>query len=124
MSRPEDQAFYRRIFRRLPQLETERLVLRPVRLSDARDMFSYSQDSEVTRYVLWEPHRSLADACESIRDMRRQYRHGWPGSFAIALRNSGRMIGTIGYMWLNTDNRSAEIGYRLSREYWNQGYMP
>ena len=26
-------------------------------------------------------------------------------------------------MWLNTENRSAEVGYSLAREYWNQGFM-
>ena len=26
-------------------------------------------------------------------------------------------------MWVQTDNRSAEVGYSLSRAYWNQGLM-
>ena len=33
------------------------------------------------------------------------------------------MIGTIGFMWINLDYRSGEVGYSLSRAYWNQGIM-
>jgi ribosomal-protein-alanine N-acetyltransferase len=38
-------------------------------------------------------------------------------------RQSGRVIGTIGFMWWNRDNRSAEVGYSLSRAFWNRGIM-
>jgi ribosomal-protein-alanine N-acetyltransferase len=44
------------IFRDLPALETERLLLRKMRLDDAEAMFVYA--SEVTRYVLLETLRS------------------------------------------------------------------
>ena len=53
----------------------------------------------------------------------RQYRNAAPGTFAIALRDGGKVIGTIGFMWVQRDNRSAEVGYSLSRAYWNRGYM-
>lgn len=114
---------YRHHFRHLPTIRTERLVLRPVRMSDARAMYEYSRDEEVARYVLWEPHKSLLDTYEVIWDMKRQYCRGWPSSFAIALNDTDQMIGTIGFMWINAENRSAEVGYSLSRSYWNQGYM-
>ena len=118
-----NNSFYRRHFHHLPILNTEHLILRPVRISDAKAMYEYSRDVEVSRYVLWEPHRSLIDTYEVISDIKRQYRRGWPSSFAISLPENGKMIGTIGYMWLNTENLSAEIGYSLSQSYWNRGYM-
>ena len=43
-----------RVFADLPELETERLLLRKMRLDDAEAMFAYASDPEVTRYVLWE----------------------------------------------------------------------
>ena len=48
---------------RLPTfLETERLVLRAPRVSDANALFDgYAQDPEVTRYTVWRPHASLAE---------------------------------------------------------------
>ena len=107
----------------LPVLETERLKLRPLRMSDARDLFDYAKDPEVCRHVLWRAHTSISDSRTFIRDVHRQYRSGFPGSFAIEFKENGRMIGTIGYMWLSSEYRSCEIGYSLSRRYWNQGIM-
>jgi [ribosomal protein S5]-alanine N-acetyltransferase len=42
--------------------DTARLVLRPVALPDARPIFDgYAQDTEVTRFLTWQPHRRLED---------------------------------------------------------------
>lgn len=115
--------FFQPVFSHLPVLETDRLLLRPMRMSDARDLFAYARDPEVSRHVLWEPHQSISDSRQMLRAVRWQYHRGLPSSFAIALRESGRMIGTIGFMWINTEYRSAEVGYSLARSYWNQGLM-
>lgn len=114
---------FRRFFRRLPTLETERLFLRPVRRGDADDLFAYASDPEVCRHVLWSAHRSREESVRLIRQLRRQYRYGIPGSFAIELKATGRMIGTIGVMQLYPEHRCAEVGYSLARPYWNQGLM-
>ncbi len=111
-------AFY---FSRLPVLESDRLILRSVRRQDAKDIFAYASDPEVARYVLWEPHRSLADTRSYIRYIRALYRRGFPASWAVALRESGRVIGTIGFMWYSGASCSAEVGYSFSREFWNRG---
>ncbi len=104
-------------------LRTERLILRPLKMSDARDLFAYAQDPEVSKHVLWTAHRSVSDSRRFLREGIRQYRQGFPGSFAIVLSETGRMIGTIGYMWINPEYHSCEIGYSLSRTYWNRGLM-
>lgn len=112
-------AFY---FSSLPVLETERLILRPLRMRDAQDIYAYASDPEVARYVLWEPHTSLADTRSYIRCMRGLYRRGLPSCWAAELRESGRVIGTIGFMWYSAQNHSAEIGYSFARKEWNRGY--
>lgn len=109
------------VFSHLPTLETQRLLLRPMRMSDARDLFAYASDPLVSRYVLWDTHKTLWQSRQFLRQARRQYRKGLPASFAIVLRDSGRMIGTIGFMWVNPEHGSAEVGYSLNRDYWNQG---
>ncbi len=104
-----------------PALETPHLLLRPMRLRDAEDIFAYSSDPQVARYVLWEPHREIAETRAYIRAMRRLYRRGAPSSWAIELRPERKVIGSIGLMWISPENRSAEIGYSLSRAYWRHG---
>ena len=115
--------FFQGIFSHLPILKTERLILRPLRMSDARDLFAYAQDPQVSRHVLWDTHETLRDSRQFLRGAIRQYRQGLPGSFAITLKDSGRMIGTFGFMLVNYEYKSAEVGYSLSREYWNRGIM-
>ncbi len=115
--------FFQAAFSHLPVLETPRLILRPMRMQDDKDLYAYASDPEVSKYVLWDAHKSLMQSRQFLRAALRQYRKGMPASFAIVLKSSGRMIGTIGYMWINTDHRSAEVGYSLAREHWNQGLM-
>ena len=109
-------------FSSLPVLQTDRLVLRPVKWRDASDIFAYASDPEVARYVLWEPHKSLSDSRAFVGYARSLYRRGAPGSWVAELRKTGHVIGTIGIVWYSDVNRSAEVGYSFAREHWNQGY--
>ena len=107
----------------MPELETERLVLRRLTMRDAEDIYRYSRDTEVARHVLWEAHRSIGDSRAYLRYMLRRYRQHEPASWGIEYKATGAIIGTIGFMWIQTDNSAAEVGYSLSRAYWNQGIM-
>ena len=92
-------------FSSLPVLQTERLILRPLRRKDAADIFSYASDPEVTRYVLWDPHRSVSETRSYIRYILALYRRGLPSSWGVVHRETGRVIGTIGFMWYSEANR-------------------
>ena len=114
---------YLDIFTHLPTIRTRRLVLRCARMSDALDLYEYSSDPEVARHVLWTAHTSIHQTRTYIRYLLRQYKTGAPSSYVIALRDTGKVIGTIGYMWIKPEDRSGEVGYSLHRGYWNQGLM-
>ncbi|NLB89737.1 MAG: GNAT family N-acetyltransferase [Clostridiales bacterium] len=107
----------------LSTLETRRLYLRKARMADAKDIFAYSKNPEVARYVLWDAHRSIQDSRNYIRYLIRQYRQGKPGSYVIVEKATEQVIGTIGFMWINPEFASAEVGYSLAQRCWNQGYM-
>ncbi len=109
-------------FYRLPTLETVDLILRKPAMKDTGDIFRYASDPEVARYVLWEPHRSPAETRSFVRFLRSRIRAGYPSSWVVVLKKTGAVIGTIGFIWYSETNRSAELGYSFSREYWNHGY--
>jgi len=111
------------LFQRLPVIDTQRLTLRRMTMADAEDVFAYSSDPEVSRHVLWDAHRSVHESRAYLRYILKQYRANEPSSWGIELLGTGRMIGTIGFMWWNREYRSAEVGYSLAREYWNHGLM-
>ncbi len=107
----------------MPLLETERLRLRRLCMRDAADIFDYSRDPQVAKYVLWDAQTSLSEARGYLRFMLRKYRLGEPASWGIELKATGRIVGTIGFMWIQRDNAAAEVGYSLARGLWNRGLM-
>ena len=109
-------------FSNLPEIKTKALLLRPMKMRDAADIFRYASDPEVSKYVLWEPHRSVSDTRTYIRYVRRLYRRGLPSSWAVVDLSSSVVIGSIGFMSYSAVHHSAEIGYSFSREVWNRGY--
>lgn len=107
------------IFAENQRLETERLVLRPVTLADALEMFAYASDEKMARYV-FPVHQSLQDTKESIAT----YFMAAPfGKYGLIVKETGQFIGTID-LRVNASHANGELGYALSRAFWGQGYMP
>ena len=107
----------------MPDLETDRLILRKLTMHDAEDIYAYSKDPEVARDVLCDAHRSIGESRAYLRYMIRRYRMTEPASWGIELKETGAVIGTIGFMWIQDDNRAAEVGYSLARAQWGRGIM-
>lgn len=103
------------------EVVTTRLVLRRPRLSDAASMFErYASDSDVTRFLGWPRHRSVADT-ESFLRLSEQEWEQWPaGPYLIASRADGRLLGSSG-MSFRAPNE-AVTGYVLAKDAWGHGY--
>jgi [ribosomal protein S5]-alanine N-acetyltransferase len=114
-----------RVFMDLPEIETERLLLRRMRLDDAEAMFAYASDPEVTRYVPWDTHRSIEDSESFLTFAIEGYERGDFGGWGVVLKDSGVFIGTCGLdAGYAPEHARAELGYVLSREHWGKGLMP
>ena len=106
-----------------PTLETERLILRKLEISDAQDVFEYAKHPEVARYLTWEAHKSVEDAKGFINWAIEKYKKDESGEWGIELKENGRIIGAMGFVHLDLQNSCGEIGYALSKEYWGMGVM-
>ena len=100
------------------RLETERLILRPVTLDDAEDMYEYASDEETTYYV-FERHKSLSETEKSIV---LYFLESPLGKFGIELKDENKMIGTIDLRRKKETSRGI-IGYTLNKKYHGKGYM-
>jgi len=109
------------IFSRIPPIETPRLLLRKMKVTDAKDMFEYAKRSDVTRYLLWSPHPDLDHTREYLSFLQQQYKSGDFYDWAIILKEKNKMIGTCGFTTIDTVNNSAEIGYVINPSYRNIG---
>lgn len=106
-----------------PILETERLILRQLKIEDAKDLYSYFSDEEVMKYYGMYPIENLMQAENIINNLNKSFEDSNGFRWAITIKGSDRVIGTLGFHNWSKRHFRAEIGYELSKDYWGCGYM-
>lgn len=104
------------------RIETERLILRRPKSTDAEAIFRrYAGDPEATRYLSWPTHRNVALTQAFIEWSDEEWKR-WPaGSYLIFERgNPERLLGGTGLSFQNPT--LAVTGFVLARDAWGQGY--
>jgi RimJ/RimL family protein N-acetyltransferase len=96
-----------------PRIETERLLLRRMRLEDADALHAIFRDPETMRYWSTLPHVSLAQTLEFMMRTIKACDAAEADDFALVFQ--GRVIGKAG-VWQND-----EVGYIIAREAWGMG---
>ena len=102
-------------------METERILLRPWRESDAATLYKYASDTEVGPRAGWPPHKSVDESLEVIRKL---FSNDY--MWAIELKLTGEAIGCVGYLPSSSSNLKiaedeCEVGYWVARPYWDNG---
>ncbi len=103
-------------------METDRIILRPWRESDAEILFKWASNPDVGPRAGWPPHKSVEESLEIIRTVFNDATNTW----AIELKETGEAIGAMGYgpsCECDLPAREGEplIGYWVAKPYWNQG---
>lgn len=107
----------------LPTLETERLLLRPMRQEDAPALFAIYGDPEVMRFAGDEPFPDEATVAVMLRSVARLLAAGESLEWAVVERSSGRLVGTCGLHGFDEAAEAAEVGCLLARAAWGRGLM-
>ena len=104
-------------------LYTPRLCLRELTRADIPLYFERIGSSpEVTKYMLFQPHRDISESVASIEKALGRYREGRCYRFCIALRDTDELIGVIEPLRFNESDNSCSFAYMLAQEFWGQGY--
>jgi [ribosomal protein S5]-alanine N-acetyltransferase len=106
-----------------PVLETERLILRQLRLEDSIDLYNYFSKDEVTEYYDLESFTEQKQAEDLIKNWNEKFNKLVGIRWGITLKTEDRIIGTCGFHNWSKEHFKAEIGYELTPEYWQQGIM-
>lgn len=104
-------------------LQTQRLQLRSLTIADSEAIFALRSNEEVNRFVGRKAAKTIADAAQFIQDRLLDAGTNQNVYWAIELKSTGKLIGTICYWNLNKDENSAEIGYELLPHMQGQGIM-
>jgi [ribosomal protein S5]-alanine N-acetyltransferase len=108
-----------------PRLETERLVLRWLRMEDADFILKEWGDLVVTHYMRDEdPLKTREQAEEMLQHLQKPETFPVLRWWGIELKAEGTLIGTIGYCAWDRRHHHAEVGYDMWPAYWGQGLMP
>lgn len=110
-----------KILQEIPIITSETVVLRKLRKDDAEDLYEYYNNKSVYQYLDWNGPCSIEHAGEIIDRWNKGFYDGWIIRFAIADKETDRIIGTI--FLNNFEEKRAEIGYELSEAYWKLGIM-
>lgn len=106
-------------------METERLILRPWKIKDAKSLYKYAKAPAVGPIAGWPPHKSVENSKEVIRDILSA-----PETYAVVLKSTNEPVGSVGIMFgdgvhsADIENGDAEIGYWIGVPYWGQGLIP
>lgn len=108
-------------------LETDRLLLRPLELSDAEDMFAMDKNPEVHKYLWQTPAQNIEEVIKVIEYVRSQYEKNNIGRFATISKETGEFIGWTGIKFVddhieNGNTNFYDYGYRLNEKFWGKGF--
>lgn len=108
-------------------LETDRLLLRPLELSDAAAMFAMDNNPKVHKYLWQKPTLAIEETIKTIEYVQSQYERNNIGRFATILKETGEFIGWTGIKFIhdhveNGNTNFYDYGYRLAEKFWGKGY--
>ncbi len=111
------------VFTNLETIETERLILREMRLTDTKDLYEYASDPEVSKFTTWETHKSIEDTKAFINTVIEAQQKKQVRCWYIELKVEKKIIGSCGFVNWDIGNSRAAFGYVIARKYWNTGIM-
>ncbi len=103
-------------------IRTQRLLLRQFTEDDGAEMYeNWTGDEQVALYVSWHKHKNVEESKTIAKSWAYSYR--FPHSYNWGIELDGRLIGNIAVVRLVERDLMCEVGFCLSRDYWNQGIM-
>ncbi len=102
-------------------IETERLRLRRPFEEDAEEIFeAWARDPEVTRYLVWRPHQSVAETRAFLFRCKFRWEEAREFVWVFEERSTGRLVGSLA---ARPGAHGVDVGYLMARDRWGHGMM-
>ena len=106
-----------------PILETNRLFLRKIELSDVQSVFDHWLcDDRVMDNLIKGAHKSVSETIERVTEIVSNYDSKEFCYWGIELKTSGELIGAIDLFNVDNNTENCEVGYSIGYKWWNKGY--
>lgn len=106
-----------------PILKTDRLTLRRLDLNDLKPMYTMCTHPEVMKYIPVSLTQSEEDVKEYIHSIDKRMDSKECINWVITLKETGEMIGTIGFYRMKLEHYRAETGYMTLPQFNGKGYV-
>jgi len=105
-------------------IETIRLILRRFEVEDAHNMFyNWASDPVVCKFLSWGPHKDITVTEKRLKDLVNNYGFDDTYNWAIFSKQKNQVVGSISVEISDEKSSSCEVGYCISKEFWNYGMM-
>ena len=103
-------------------LETDRLLLRRFQPEDAPDFYrNITSSPEVSRFLTWENLHSVAETEDLLKDFISWYENPERYCWAIVMKDTGEVIGTIAAPTVKNRTEALEVTYAIGKTWWGKG---
>jgi RimJ/RimL family protein N-acetyltransferase len=108
------------------RFETDRLILRPLRVADAADLLQYQSRAEVVTYIPW-PQRTIEQVEEALVKTVAEFKDTFQNDHDYAnygweLKQGGQVIGQSNISLEKKEHQSGDIGWVVHPDFKAQGY--
>lgn len=107
----------------LPEIQTQRLLLRNITENDVSEVFDLRSDPELMKYIPRPLCKNHEDALKYIRMVLQGNAKGESINWGIARLSDNFLIGIGGFVRRKEEHNRAEIGYIIRKEEHGKGYM-
>ncbi len=106
-----------------PTFETQRLILRPFQLSDAKTVQRLAGHKEITSRTGRIPYPYPDGLAETwIQSQPESFAKGANVVFAMTLKDSGEIVGCMSMEGISKKHQKGEMGYWVAVDHWDKGY--
>ena len=106
-----------------PILETERLILRSLKMTDAQKMFNnWLSDKRIADNRVSAAHKSVSETIRKLEGIVKNYSKKDFCWWGIEQKDDGELIGEIDLYNFDHTTGNCEVSYSIGYEWWNKGY--
>ena len=102
-------------------IETDRLILRPLTQSDWKDTLEHRIDRENNKYISNMTEEEIRKVFEEKIQPWWQEDNKWL-SLGVELKENKKLIGEVGFRYIDKKSSLGEFGYRFNRNFHGKGY--
>jgi len=110
-------------FQPFPTITTDRLVLRQLADSDAPEIFILRSDERILEFIDIAKADNIGDALAFIHKINKVVAENQSPYWGVALKETGKLIGTICIWNILSEHYRAEVGFVLHPDQQRKGLM-